>query len=78
MGSKLFPEIITLRTDPMDRRFPTTNWSGDALPAAPITWIDKGVVKNVVYDRYWASKTSKQATPASNRLIFDGSSSTVA
>ncbi len=78
VGSKLFPEIITLRTDPTDRRFPTSNWSGGALPAAPITWIDKGVVKNVVYDRYWASKTSKQATPASNRLILDGSSSTVA
>ena len=28
-----------------------------------MTWIDKGVVTNVAYDRYWASKTGKQPTP---------------
>ena len=54
VGEKLFPDIVTIRTDPFDRRFGTSLWSPGGLPAAPMTWIEKGVVKNAVYDRYWA------------------------
>jgi len=78
VGSKLFPEIVTLRTDPMDRRYPTSIWSTDALPSGPVTWIDKGVVKNLVYDRYWASQTGATATTAANYLVLEGGGATVA
>jgi len=33
------------------------------LPNRAVTWIDKGVVANLSYDRYWASKTGKEPTP---------------
>jgi predicted Zn-dependent protease len=73
VGEKLFPEVVTIRTDPFDRRFGTTLWSPSGLPAVPMTWIEKGVVKNVVYDRYWAAKTVRKPTPSATNLIFDGS-----
>jgi predicted Zn-dependent protease len=62
VGEKLFPESITLRTDPFDSRQPSSPWTSDYLPASAITWIDKGVVANVAYDRYWATKTGKTPT----------------
>ena len=37
------------------------------LPSAPITWIDKGEVKNLFYDRYWAEKAAKM--PADGVVI---------
>jgi len=63
LGEKLFPDFVTLRTDPFDPRQPSSPWTGDLLPTSAITWIDKGTVANLAYDRYWAMKTGKQPTP---------------
>jgi len=63
VGEKLFPEFVTLRSDPFDPRQPSSPWTGDLLPTRAITWVDKGVVKNLSYDRYWATKTGKEPTP---------------
>jgi predicted Zn-dependent protease len=60
LGEKMFPEFITLRSDPFDGRQPSTPWNGDLLPAHAVTWVDKGVVANLAYDRFWASKTGKE------------------
>jgi predicted Zn-dependent protease len=62
VGEKLFPEYITLRSDPFDFRQPALPWTGDLLPARAMNWIDKGVVSNLTYDRYWAAKTGKEPT----------------
>jgi predicted Zn-dependent protease len=78
IGEKLFPDIITIRTDPFDRRYGTSLWNAGGLPAAPMTWIEKGAVKNAVYDRYWARKTGKKPTPSAGNLVFNGSNSSIA
>ena len=72
MGEKLFPEWITLRTDPFHPLFSALPWSdptGDEgplssggglwTPARPISWIEKGIVRNLVYDRYWSAKNDR-------------------
>jgi predicted Zn-dependent protease len=60
VGEKVFPESVTLRSDPFDPRQPSSPWSGDWLPAQALTFVEKGVVTNLGYDRYWAEKTGKQ------------------
>lgn len=81
-GEKLFPEFITLRSDPFNKLYSTLPWGGgggffgggggSGLPAERMTWIEKGVVKNLFYDRYWAAKAGKQPTPFPNRLVLEG------
>lgn len=63
LGEKVFPEFVTLRTDPFDSRQPALPWTGDLLPTRAISWVEKGVIANLAYDRYWANKTGKPATP---------------
>jgi predicted Zn-dependent protease len=63
LGEKVFPEFITLRSDPFDPRQPSSPWTADQLPTRAIKWVDKGVIANLAYDRYWAGKTGKQPTP---------------
>jgi predicted Zn-dependent protease len=63
LGEKVFPEFVTLRADPFDPRLPSSPWTGDLLPTRAIKWVDKGVIANLAYDRYWATKTGKQPTP---------------
>lgn len=71
-GDKLFPEFITLRSDPFHKLYPGLPWGAGALPAKPIAWIENGVVKNLFYDRYWAMKSGKEPTPSPANLILDG------
>jgi predicted Zn-dependent protease len=47
LGEKLFPEYISLRSDPFDPRQPSSPWTAELLPSRPIAWIDKGVVANI-------------------------------
>jgi predicted Zn-dependent protease len=64
LGERAFPEFVTLRTDPFDSRMPSSPWTGDGLPTRAVKWIDKGVIANLAYDRYWAEKTGQPATPS--------------
>lgn len=77
LGEKLFPAIITLRSDPFDRRMPAAPWSMDWLPNRRITWVDKGVVRNLWYDRYWARKAGKAPTPMPSSLLLEGGQATL-
>jgi predicted Zn-dependent protease len=77
LGQKLFPEFITLRSDPADPRLPALPWTGELLPARAVTWIDQGVLKNLAYDRFWASKTGKQPVMPGGAMILDGADATV-
>jgi predicted Zn-dependent protease len=43
----------------------------------PMPWIEKGVVKNIAYTRYWAEKTGKQPTPIPGSLVLEGGDKTL-
>jgi predicted Zn-dependent protease len=73
-GEKLFPETITLRSDPFDPRLASAPWArgDDPLPMRKLTWIDRGVVRNLYYDRYWAGKKGQAATSPAGSLVLEG------
>ena len=77
LGEKMFPEYITLRSDLSDTKLPATPWGPSLLPNERIAWIEKGVVKNLFYDRFWASKAGKDPTPAPANLTLDGQNNTL-
>jgi predicted Zn-dependent protease len=80
-GEKLLPQEITLRSDPQHRLFSVLPFSmspDGPLPVAPITWIDQGIVNNLFYDRYWASKTEKQPTTPPVHLVLEGGDKSIA
>jgi predicted Zn-dependent protease len=46
------------------------------LPVRKTTWVEKGVLKALAVDRYWAGKTGKEALPFSG-LVMEGGKGTV-
>jgi len=78
VGEKLFPETITLRSDPFHPKLASTPWGPSLLPNEKISWIEKGVVRNLVYDRFWAEKAGKKPTPSPVNLVLDGQENTLA
>jgi len=72
LGEKLVDESVNITSDPSRIEIPTAPWNGDGRPFAPTTWIEKGVVKNLFYSRYWAQKQGKPATPFPANIIMAG------
>ena len=54
IGEKLFSESFTLKSDIGNPILRQTPIGTDGMPARPVTWIEKGVLKNLSYDRAWA------------------------
>ena len=78
LGEKVLGENVSLRTDPFDPRVPAWPWSSNTqLPAEKITWIEKGVVKNMPMERYWAQKTQRKPVPSPSNIIMEGGTSTL-
>ena len=68
LGEKLVDERVTMYSDPWNPELPTSPWTGDGRPQEKTVWIEKGVVKNLTYSRYWAQKKGVKAIPAARWL----------
>ncbi|MBX0292633.1 TldD/PmbA family protein [Hymenobacter sp. HSC-4F20] len=76
-GEKLFDPRITIYSDPLNPQAPGGVFDGEGLPVKRMNWVEKGVVKNLYYTRYWAQKTGKQPTAFSGNFIMEGGTQSV-
>jgi predicted Zn-dependent protease len=72
LGEKIVDERVTIYSDPTHPDLPASPWSGDGRPQEKTTWIDKGVVKNMAYSRFWAEKKGVKAVPPPTNVIMEG------
>ena len=77
LGDKVVDERVTIYSDPTNSDLPASPWSGDGRPQEKTMWIEKGVVKNLSYSRYWAQKQGKKAVPSPNNVIMAGGSASL-
>jgi predicted Zn-dependent protease len=77
-GEKLFDERITIYSDPLNAEAPGNAFDGDGLPTKRQTWVEKGVVKDLLYSRYWAQKNNVPATAYPNGFIMAGGTQSTA
>ena len=79
LGEKVFGDNFTLRSEIGNPILRQTPIGQDGLAAKPITWVEKGVVKNLFYDRYWAQRQKREptATTPQMSLVMDGGTTTV-
>ncbi|PSL46224.1 putative Zn-dependent protease [Chitinophaga niastensis] len=77
LGEKLMDERVTIYSDPWNPELPTSRLNGDGRPHEKVTWIDKGVMKNVYYSRFWAKKNNAKALPGPDGFIMAGGDATL-
>jgi len=78
LGEQLFSENVTLYSDPLNPELPSATWNGDGIPVEKTVWVDKGVVKNLSYSRYWAQQKNAKPLPPASRMIMEGGTKSVA
>lgn len=72
LGEKMVDERVNIYSDPWHPDLPTSSWTGDGRPQEKTSWIEKGVVKNLTYSRYWAEKKGVKAVPFPDGIIMEG------
>jgi predicted Zn-dependent protease len=72
LGEALFPETISLRSDPCDALAPGPVFDDEGQPLRPTVWVDRGVVRNLGYSRYWARKCAREPVPFGSNLVLPG------
>lgn len=78
LGEKIVDERVTIYSDPTNPELPASPWSGDGRAQEKINWIEKGVVKNMAYSRFWAQKKGVKAVPYPNNVIMAGGTASLA
>jgi len=72
LGEQLFSENVNIYSDPMNPELPSATWTGDGLPVKRTQWVEKGVVKNLSYSRYWAAQKNVEPIPFSRSIVMEG------
>ena len=72
LGEKMVDERVNIYSDPHHPELPTSSWTGDGRPQQKVSWIEKGVIKNLTYSRYWAEKQKVKGVPPPDGAIMEG------
>lgn len=72
LGQRICADSVTLRSDPADPRCPGSPFQSNGMASKTLPWIERGVLRNLHYSRYWAKKQGKEPTGSAANLIMDG------
>jgi predicted Zn-dependent protease len=77
LNEKIFDDRINFYTDPWHNEVPAAPWTSDGQARKKMDIIRNGVVKNIFYDRYWASQKNVESVPFPGNAIMDGGSASL-
>jgi predicted Zn-dependent protease len=77
IGEKVVDERVTIFSDPQDPDLLGTPYTGEGYPVGRTVWIERGVVKNLAYDRFWADKKGVPPVPFGGGLKMQGGTATL-
>ena len=79
LGEKVFSDLVTIKSDIGNPILRQTPIMADGTAARPVTWVEKGVLKNLYYDNQYAARAKKEPTRATPNmsLVLEGSNQSV-
>jgi predicted Zn-dependent protease len=72
LGRQLFPESISIRSDPSSSLAPGAPWGQEELPQVPRTWIEQGKLASLYCERFWADKRQREPVPPPSNVLMSG------
>jgi len=72
LGEQLMDTKVNIYSDPFNSELPSATWNGEGQLLTRRNWIEKGVVKNLSYSRFWADKKKVDPVPGPSNVIMDG------
>jgi predicted Zn-dependent protease len=80
LGEKVMDERVTLYSDPADPQLLGQPFDNEGLPLSRMVWVERGILRNLSYSRYWAEKQSRRPTgpPFAGGLVLAGGTKSTA
>ena len=78
IGERVLGENVRIFSDPAHPLAPSVAFDNEGLPIGRNQWVENGVLKDLLYSRYWAQKQGKTPTAGPSNLIMEGGSATMA
>jgi predicted Zn-dependent protease len=78
IGEQVLGDRIRIYSDPAHPLAPSLAFVTEGLPISRNVWVDNGVMKDLIYSRFWAQKQGKAPTAGPSNIIMDGGSATMA
>jgi predicted Zn-dependent protease len=78
VGEQLLGDKVRLYSDPAHPLAPSLAFDSEGLPIGKNVWVENGVMKDLIYSRYWAQKQGKAPTAGPSNIIMDGGNATMA
>lgn len=78
VGEQVLGDKVRILSDPAHPLAPSVAFDNEGLPISSHVWVDKGVLKDLFYSRYWADKQGKQPTAGPSNIIMEGGTSSMA
>ncbi len=72
LGEKIVDERVNIFTDPFNAEAPASPWTQDGQARKRLDILKGGVIKNLFYDRYWASQKNVEPVPFPGNTIMEG------
>ena len=77
LGEKFLDERITITSDPADPRTAGNPFTGEGLPNRPMTWVENGTLRNLIYTRFWAQRNNREPTGFPGAYMMSGGNSSM-
>ncbi len=77
VGEKIMDERVTIFSDPADPQLQGRPWDFEGMPLGRQVWIENGVLKQLIYSRFWAKKQGKTPTGGPSTFKMAGGTQSV-
>lgn len=77
VGEQVIDERFSLLSDPTDPDLLARPFAADGTPLRHTRWIENGVLQNLEYDRYWASRQGREPLLRGGGIKLTGGEGTV-
>jgi predicted Zn-dependent protease len=77
LGERFVDERVTIYSDPNDPTLYTAPFNAEGLPNRRMVWVDRGTLRNLAYDRFWAQRHGVEPTGFAAGYMMQGGDATV-
>ncbi len=77
IGEQLFQDNVTIISDPGDPNAPERAFGDDGLPQRRVVWVADGVLRNLVYPRFWAQQKGHEPVTRPRSFVMAGGTTSI-
>lgn len=77
IGERILDERVTLHTDPASPQLFSAPFDTEGLPNRRMVWVERGTLRNLVYDRYWGQHSGVAPTGFPSGFMMEGGDATL-